>query len=172
MLEERERDRLGAILRNAVAARDELAVVLGMDDERICEREEARSQRSHVAARERALALAHVLGLVELDHHAGAHLARDAGEREVVVEDRARPPLEDDDLGARPAQERRRLARATATEYQSTPSSTGMPGFSPISVICAPTRVRPGYSRRGSSRRISSADGRLCSSRALTSANV
>ena len=97
-------------------------------------------------------------------------LARDTGKREVVVEDCSRPPLEDDDLGACAAQESESRA-SDGTEYQSTPSSAGEAlGVSPISVICAPTRVRPGYSRRGkqSPHQQRRRPG-LCSSRALTS---
>ena len=47
-----------------------------------------------------------------------------------------------------------------------------MPGFSASSLSFAPTRERPGYSRRGSSRRINSAEGSQWASRALTSENV
>ena len=145
MLEERVRDRLGAILRDAVAARDELAVMRGMDDEASASAEQARRQRSDVPARQRPLALAHVLGLVELDHRRGhRRLARDYGQ--------ARGSC----AGLLPSTTGRRRPRGVcgagtpkrprATEPSTSPRrpAPGCPASSSISLICAPTRVRPG----------------------------
>ena len=106
VLVERVRDRLDSRLRDAEAARYELAVVGRMDDEAIREREQARGQRSHVYARQGTLALADVLRLMELDHHPRTDGAGGSGEGDVVVQDGTCPPLEDDRLRPGPAQER------------------------------------------------------------------
>jgi hypothetical protein len=92
-------------LAEPVVRPDLVTVELRVHDDGGASAYEGGAQQLRIATGERELALAGVLGLVELDDDRCSEALRDRGEQEVRVHHRAGPPLEDDDVGAVAAQE-------------------------------------------------------------------